>query len=107
MASSSRLPFACEVDLSHDTAIVRCHGKVNIETAAGLKQVVKPMISYCRHIVLDLREVEFVDSHGLGMLVGLQASALAADFCRLEFVNFSPRVKELLRITKLSPMFGA
>ena len=106
MASPSGSSFSYEIELSGDTTLVKCHGKVNNETAGELKQLVKPMIPKCRRIVLDLSDVEHVDSSGLGTLVGLKVSAASAAYCRLDFINFSPHVKELLQITKLNQMFG-
>jgi anti-anti-sigma factor len=107
MASPSGNPFTYEIELSGDTTLVKCRGKINHETAGELKQLVKPMIPKCRRIVLDLTDVEHIDSSGLGTLVGLKVSAGSAAYCRLDYINFSPRVKELLNITKLNQMFGA
>jgi anti-anti-sigma factor len=64
------------------------------------------MIPKCRHIVVDLSDVPFVDSAGLGALVGLKVSAASAAYCTLEFVNFAPLVKDLLHTTKLSHFLG-
>ena len=49
----------------------------------------------------------YVDSSGLGTLVGLKVSAGSAAYCSLEFINFSPHVKELLQLTKLGQLLGA
>jgi len=102
MAGTSALPFQYEIEVSGDTTVIKCHGKVVSETAGELKQLVKPMIPKCRRIVLDLTDVNHIDSSGLGTLVGLKVSAGAAAYCRLEFINFSPRLKELLHMTKLN-----
>jgi anti-anti-sigma factor len=107
VATPSSPSFGYEVELSGDTTLVKCHGRVVTETAGDLKQLIKPMIPKCRRIVLDLTDVSFVDSSGLGMLVGLKVSAGAAAYCSLEFINFAPRVKELLQTTKLSQLFGS
>ncbi len=107
MTSPSSLPFGYEVELSGDTTLVKCYGRVVSETAGDLKQLIKPMIPKCRRIVVDLTDVSFVDSSGLGTLVGLKVSAGAAAYCRLEFINFSPRVKELLQITKVGQLLGS
>jgi len=107
LETQSSLPFRYEVELSGDTTLVKCHGKVVSETAGELKQLIRPMIPKCGRIVLDLTDVDFVDSSGLGTLVGLKVSAAAAAYCSLEFINFSPHVKELLQITKLGQLFGA
>lgn len=105
MATSSPA-FSYELEMAGDTTTVKCHGKVVSETAPELKELVKPMIPKCRRIVLDLSDVDYVDSSGLGTLVGLKVSAASAAYCTLEFVNLSPRVKELFHLTKLSELFG-
>jgi anti-anti-sigma factor len=107
VATRSSLPFTCEVELSGDTTLVKCHGPVVSETAGELKELIRPMIPKHRRIVVDLTDVNFVDSSGLGTLVGLKVSAASAAYCSLEFINFSPLVKELLDITKLNQLFGS
>jgi anti-sigma B factor antagonist len=75
------------------------------QTSGELKDVVKPLIADGGRIILDLEDVNFVDSLGLGTLVGLKVSALHQGYCTLEFEHLTPRVQELLRITKLTEMF--
>ncbi len=104
---SSLPPFRYELEISGDNTVVKCHGRIVSDTADELKQLVKPMIPKCRRIVLDLSDVEFIDSSGLGTLVGLKVSAASAAYCSLELSNLSPLVKELLRTTRLIQLFGA
>lgn len=107
MASESPAPFSYEVEMSgDDTTVIKCHGRVVSSSSGELKELVKPMIPKCRRIVLDLSDVPFVDSAGLGTLVGLKVSAASAAYCTLEFVNFAPLVKELLHTTKLTHFLG-
>jgi anti-anti-sigma factor len=56
--------------------------------------------------VIDFADLNYLDSLGLGSLVGLKVSAINKGFCKLEFVNLSPRVRELLRITNLTELFS-
>jgi anti-anti-sigma factor len=107
VASTPPLPFSYEVEMSGDTTQIKCHGRVVSETAGELKQLVKPMIPKCRCIIVDLSDVPFVDSSGLGALVGLKVSAAAAAYCSLQFINFAPLVKDLLRTTKLTQILGS
>ncbi len=93
--------------MSGDNTTVKCHGRIVSDTAGELKELVKPMIPKCRRIVLDLSDVPFVDSSGLGTLVGLKVSAASAAYCTLEFINFAPLVKDLLHTTKLTHFLGA
>ena len=55
--------------------------------------------------MIDLSDVNYLDSSGLGALVGLKASAMKQGLCILEFANMTPRVLELLRLTNLTQMF--
>jgi anti-anti-sigma factor len=106
MESQAARGFSYEVEILGDNTTVKCHGRIVADTANELKQLVKPMIPKCRRIVLDLSDVNFVDSSGLGTLVGLKVSAASAAYCTLEFVNLSPLVKELFNLTKLTNLLG-
>ncbi len=94
-------------ELQNAVTTVKCHGRVVSETSGQLKQVVKPLIQQGGRILIDLSDVQHLDSSGLGTLVGLKASALNAGYCRLELVNLTPRVADLLRITKLTQLFSS
>src|ERR1700744_5642175 len=86
---------------------VVCHGRGVSETSSQVKEAVKPLIPLGGHIVLDLTDVSYVDSSGLGSLVGLKVSALREGYCKLEMANLTPRVKELLRLSNLSQLFSS
>ncbi len=87
--------------------IVKCRGKLVSDTALHLKDVVKPLISRGGRIVIDMANVEQLDSSGLGALVGLKASAINQGYCILELANMTARVLDLLRITNLTHMFSS
>ena len=57
-----------------------------------------------KHIVLDLAGVEFMNSSGLGMLIG-GASTVKNAGGRLKLAHASEKILTLIRITKLSPVF--
>jgi anti-sigma B factor antagonist len=112
MPATPEAVFHYEVQKSEDetagpiTTIV-CHGRVVSESAAKIKEVVKPLIPLGGRIVLDLTDVSYLDSSGLGTLVGLKVSALKEGYCKLELVGLSPRVRELLRLSNLSQLFAS
>src|ERR1700678_2201521 len=102
--------FHCEVEKTGDTttgrvARVICHGDLVNQTAGKLKDVVKPLIAEGGRITLDCEDVNFVDSMGLGSLIGLKVAAIGAGYCTLEFEHLSSRVQELFRITKVAELF--
>jgi anti-anti-sigma factor len=103
-------PFSYEIERSADPALGRvirvvCHGSLVNQTAGELKEAVKPLIADGGKIILDFKDVGFVDSMGLGTLVGLKISAVHQGYCTLSFEHLSPRVQELLRITNLVDLF--
>ena len=106
--------FHCEVEKSVDkdkqgnnVTTVKCHGRLVNDTSQKIKEVVQPLIPLGGRILIDLGDVSYLDSSGLGALVGLKASAIRQGLCILEFVNMTPRVLELLRITNLIQMFSS
>jgi anti-anti-sigma factor len=110
--SAEKHAFHCEVEKSGDGATgkvarVICHGSLVNQTAGELKEVVKPLIDEGGKIILDFEDVTFVDSLGLGTLVGLKVSAIGKGYCTLEFEHLSKRVQELLRLTRLAEMFSS
>jgi anti-sigma B factor antagonist len=71
-----------------------------------MRDLVKPLISEGGHIVIDFANLKYLDSLGIGTLVGLKVSAINKGFCKLEFVNLTPRMRELLTIANLTQLFS-
>jgi anti-anti-sigma factor len=93
-------------ELANKVTTIKCHGRLVSETAGEMKDVVKPLIPLGGRIVLDLGELNYMDSSGLGTLLGLKASAIKQGYCMLELVNTTPRILELLRITSVTQYFS-
>jgi anti-anti-sigma factor len=86
---------------------IKCHGRLTGEAASQLKALISPLISQgAQHVVIDLTDLAFLDSSGLGTLVGLKVSSINKGLGKLELVNLSPRVRELLTLTNLSELFA-
>jgi anti-anti-sigma factor len=86
---------------------VKCHGRLLSENSKQIKDLIKPLIDAGgRRIVIDLGDIEHLDSSGLGALVSLKVSAINKGLVKLELVNLSPRVAELLKLTSLTELFA-
>ena len=94
-------------DFSNRVTKINCHGRLVSETAPELKDVVKQRIPEGGRILINLADVQHLDSIGLGTLVGLKVSAVNAGYCTLELINLSPRIADLLRITRLTQLFAS
>jgi anti-sigma B factor antagonist len=85
--------------------IVRCSGRITSETSHSLKTTVKSLLSDSKTVVLDLTNVSYMDSSGLGAIVGLYVSAKAAN-SQLKLINLNQRLKELFSITRLGQVLA-
>jgi anti-sigma B factor antagonist len=81
-------------------ALVHCHGRLVAGATKSLYDGVKPLIPECKLIVLDLADVKFMDSMGLGTLVRLYVSA-SGSASRLELIHLGKQIRELLGLTNL------
>jgi anti-sigma B factor antagonist len=111
MATTPETSFHYEVNTSEDenkwkVTTITCHGRLVSDNADQIKTLVKPLISEGGRIVLDFSDLTYLDSLGLGVLVGLKVSAIHKGLCRLELVNLSPRLREVFTITNLTELFS-
>jgi len=86
--------------------VVHCSGRLTSSTAAALKTEAKPLIVRGGSIVLDLSDVTFMDSMGLGTIASLWVSATNVR-CQLALINLSPRIRDLFTVTHLLSLFEA
>jgi|SRR5271167_1073613 len=84
--------------------IVRCTGRITSSSSALLQTTVRNLMPETKSIVLDLTDVNHMDSSGLGAVVGLYVSA-KRQHCALKLINLSERLQDLFRITKLASVF--
>lgn len=96
--------FALRIEASPDAASVHCAGKLTAEHVASLRREVKSLLPGTKRIVLDLTRLTYLDSSGLGAVVGLYLSARSAG-CELQLINLSKQVRQLLGMTNLLVVF--
>jgi len=95
-----------ETEISGDVFIVRCDGRIVFgDEGAALRERVGNMLSGSPRIVVNLNGVHYVDSGGLGILVGLSVSARNRGG-ELKLVSPSQRVSDLLRRTRLDTIIS-
>jgi anti-anti-sigma factor len=88
------------------TTTIQCHGKIVTENTAEVRALVKPLIERGGHIILDFRDLQFLDSSGLGTIVSLKVSSLSRVHSRLDLVHLTPRIEKLLLLTNLFELFA-
>jgi anti-sigma B factor antagonist len=74
------------------------------EESASLRDAVKKLLGESPKVVLNLRDVTYIDSGGLGTLVSLYTTAKNAGGA-LKLASLTQRVDDLLQVTKLVTIF--
>lgn len=87
------------------TVIIDCSGKIVFgDETAFLRQLAKDLLNESKHIVINMSGVNYIDSSGVGTLVGLHTSVATAGG-QLKLAGLSGRVRDVLAITKLGTVF--
>ena len=85
--------------------VIQCSGRIVFgEESSLLRDTVKKAIPDNKRIVLNLGEVNYIDSGGLGTLVALHTTASNAGGT-IKLANLTKRVGDLLQVTKLLTVF--
>ncbi|MDP3890768.1 anti-sigma factor antagonist [Nocardioides sp.] len=99
------------MDLTLDTrevggrTVVAVGGEIDVYTAPKLRDCVTDLVADgAYHIVIDMEAVEFLDSTGLGVLVGGLKKVRAHDGS-LELICNQDRLLKIFRITGLAKVF--
>jgi anti-sigma B factor antagonist len=85
--------------------IVTCQGRIMFgEEAKALRDFLKQSLGEVPRMVLNLSGVTYIDSGGLGTLVGVFSSARAAG-ADIKLTGLGQRLHDVLQITKLATVF--
>lgn len=86
-------------------AVLDCDGRIVFGEETGLlHHAVKDALADNKALVLNLAKVRYIDSSGVGELVGLFTSARKAG-ARMVLAGLTERVRDVLQITKLAMVF--
>jgi anti-sigma B factor antagonist len=86
-------------------------GEIDLRLHGRLRDVLNHEVDAGRHLIVDLSDVDFLDSTGLGLLVGVlkrgreRAERLRVDAAALILVITAPEVWRTLQITRLDEVF--
>jgi anti-sigma B factor antagonist len=86
--------------------IVDVEGEIDVYTAPRLRELLIDLVNNGRYqLVVNMEKVEFLDSTGLGVLVGGLKRVRAHDGS-LDLVCTQERILKIFRITGLTKVFG-
>lgn len=89
-----------------DVTVIDFSGKITLgEASATLRRMVRGLVEQGRRkILLNLDDVDYIDSSGIGELVGAHTAVQGANG-ELKLTNLSRRVNDILQITRLFTVF--
>jgi anti-sigma B factor antagonist len=88
--------------ISHQVHVLRVSGSVTLgDPARSLSDTIKPLIQPDAYIVLDLGDVSYIDSSGMGAIFSgfMDAEKIGG---RIVFARITKRIQDLLAVTKLN-----
>lgn len=89
-----------------DVIIVDASGKLTLgEGTSALRTKIRELVDAgSRKIILNLADVSYMDSSGLGELIGAHTTITRAEG-KMQLLNLAKRVHDLLKLTKLYTVF--
>ena len=105
MELSSKSALNLQTQLGPDWAIVRLVGSASMAEAEDLRLQLESLAAQrIPLVVLDLGDLEFICSQGLGAMISLQIKSRHHNGM-VRLVRPRPAVRELLELTRLTKMF--
>jgi len=97
--------FKLETDVHGTEATLRLHGELDVATAPALRDTVVHLISQGRtSLAFDCADLGFIDSTGLGVLIGARARCMAANGT-VALTGVKPALQRLLAVTGIESLF--
>jgi anti-sigma B factor antagonist len=89
-----------------DFEVIEVGGEIDVYTAPRLREsIVTAVDAGHTRLIIDVRKVDFLDSTGLGVLVGA-LKRVRADGGSLDIVCTQERILKIFEITGLDKVFG-
>ena len=86
--------------------VIEIGGEIDVYTAPRLRESIVAAVEEGRiHLIIDVQKVDFLDSTGLGVLVGA-LKRVRADGGSLDIVCTQERILKIFEITGLDKVFG-
>ena len=105
MATEAPAPLlTLDINRAGDVVTIKCHGKLVSGVTDVLYSAVCKNLNGAKHMVLDLGDLAYMDSLGLGTLARIYVSTKSAG-CSLELMHLGKRVRELLSVTNMLSVF--
>ena len=99
MATQTPHPFEVTLDELGRAVVVRVQGEVDAATAPRVGEAVTRLLGRHRKVILDLHDVDFMDLHGLGVIMRATRQA-RSDGGSFALARPAPCVRRLVALVR-------
>jgi anti-sigma B factor antagonist len=92
-------------EINEDVVVLYLSGEIDAYTAAKLREELIPQAELAKTVIVDLADVDYIDSTGLGVFIGA-LKATHANEGNLTLVGMSKRIQRLFSITGLDEVIA-
>jgi anti-sigma B factor antagonist len=93
-----------ETEKKDSETTVRATGRIVLSSSPTLENTLRDLIAEGKHVVLDVTNVDYIDSAGLGALVSVYMHARRTK-CDLKIANPKQRIRDLFGRSGLASVF--
>jgi len=92
--------------LNNAAQVVEVQGEIDVYTSPKVKEIITELIEKGNYnLIINLEGVRYIDSTGLGVLIGALKRVREKDGC-INLVCNNPQIKKIFNITGLVKIFG-
>lgn len=94
--------MSIDAEINRDTLLVRLEGDLDLNVTDYLRNSLEDMLdkNKTKHLVINLRNVTFIDSSGLGVILG-RYNRVSAQGGQVSLVGAKPHVRRVLALSGL------
>lgn len=94
-----------DIIINNDSATLTLKGDIVSEVCPQIREKVMDLVkNNILNLSLDFKDTPFIDSAGLGMLIGIK-STLNSKKGHLKIRNINARIKDIFTITRMDKLF--
>ena len=93
-----------ETEKKDSETTIRATGRIVLSSSPTLENALRDLIAEGKHVVLDVTNVDYIDSAGLGALVSVYMHARRTK-CDLKIANPKQRIRDLFTRSGLASVF--
>ncbi|SLM32784.1 Protein containing STAS (Sulphate Transporter and AntiSigma factor antagonist) domain [Desulfamplus magnetovallimortis] len=98
------MPIKSTISEDNKTLTIAIEGRLDVSRHKAFGDAYAGKVENVDKVILDLVDLEYIDSSGLGMMLMLREKAIASK-AEVEIINTSPGVLKIFKMTNYNKLF--